>query len=68
MLLLYNNNTGILSTIKESGVKVFDTYQFTKDIAKLNSKFHNKICWDRFHYYPFVYREVSKKLIDFLLF
>ncbi len=60
------DNPWMVTTLNNLGVEIFDAYIFTHDVAKLNSdKFH--ICWDGVHYFPFVYRELNKMLLDFIL-
>ena len=65
------NDTGIdtptfRDSLRSLGVEIFDAFMITKDVAKLNSNVL-RVCWDTLHYYPFVYRELNKMFLDFIV-
>ena len=51
-----------------NNVSIFDAYQITLGIT-LHKKEEkaNRVCVDIWHYMPFVYRELNKGLLDFLI-
>lgn len=53
--------------LQDAKVEVFDAFRITRNIAKAHRDGDKTCLGDLLHFQPFVYRELNKKLIDFLV-
>ena len=56
-----------LEKLRRHGIVVFDAYKLTREVAAVNNQTAHNVCWDEMHFQPFVYREINKKLLKFLI-
>ncbi len=56
-----------LSNLRMGGIRIFDAYSYTREVVALNNETTRNVCWDGLHFQPFVYRELNKRLLSFIL-
>ena len=60
------DSRAFLKSLEEVGVEVFYAFSISNSSLHLHRK-TTPVCWDGVHYYSVIYRDLNRRLIDFLL-